>query len=1131
MDVVGIPKDTQESVFQAIVAVLHLGNIVFEAVDEDEATVSASKGEESLKAAACLLGVPVDGLRKILTTRTRHTVDGPIVSPINLESAIDTRDSLAKTLYSRTFDWLVDCINLSIGQDTNACSVIGVLDIYGFEEFARNDFEQLCINFANEKLQQHFNQHVFKMEQAEYEKEGIEWSYIEFVDNQDVLDIIEGTGPKHGRKLGILDLLDETCRFPRFTYKDFAQKLESSDFIKNSPRYSKARLSQTEFIIDHYAGKVQYDTRNYLEKNKDFVVLEHQELLSKSTQDFVKTLFPANSSAEVENVTSSFKFSSVSSRFKKQLAELMNTLQKMEPHYIRCIKPNKSCVPMEFDNSSVLQQLRCGGVLEAVRISCAGYPSKRTYEEFYDHFWMMALDAGPECDSEKSLAKFIISRHLSQQDTQFGLTRIFLRAGRMAELEKKRMETLNAAATVIQSHVKSWLSRLHFMRVHKAVLSIQSYVRSWMAVMRLNELRNRSAALKIQSAYRAHKARKAYLDAVQAVVKIQQAYRAHVEQKNLLAERKQLSALKIQSQWRSYVSQKAYLRILHAIVLAQSIWRAKLARRELSKRRIASRESENLLKDKQALELKVMNLEQVLEKIKNQRDGLRKQLRDEKAHYAKLHDENKKLLEEIEANAQSKIEVEKSNLARILVEKNELLQTISSMTQEHASKDKSILQEKSNLQDLVADYKRKLENLEKELVSTKEAYSKKFDDLQLKLKRVTAERDRAREEVQISEGMKLASNGNLGINAYPSLLTTVSETKKSLSGSPTLQREASRQVSSPGQNISDMDRKQREILSKQHQLIREQRIAEQERLILSLKENLGFDGERPIAAIVVFRSCLKWKAMQQEKNTLFDRIMETIGQQVESAQDNNIFLGYWLTNTVALYYLMQKYTKPAGESGITARLRMSGQQTAKGLIASAASYFTRSPLRNSSDLSIRGGTAGLSMQFEAKYPALLFKQKSSALVQTIFPMLRDNIKREISSSLGACINATKSSHLNRSSGRRGPRKMDESTDAHDNDSPATAPWREILQSFEKLLNVLRENHVPCLLASRLMEQLFNFVNVQVWRDYILLACLCLFSWLCSDIDQSTVGSYFHLFILYFAAFQSASTEERMLFFQ
>jgi myosin-5 len=172
MDVVGIQKETQESVFKAVAAVLHLGNISFDAVDDDEARISQN-GEEALKVSARLLGVPIDGLRKLLTTRTRRTVDGPIISPINVESAINTRDAFAKTLYSRTFDWLVECINTSIGQDANPVSVIGVLDIYGFEEFARNDFEQFCINFANEKLQQHFNQHVFKMEQKEYEDEGL----------------------------------------------------------------------------------------------------------------------------------------------------------------------------------------------------------------------------------------------------------------------------------------------------------------------------------------------------------------------------------------------------------------------------------------------------------------------------------------------------------------------------------------------------------------------------------------------------------------------------------------------------------------------------------------------------------------------------------------------------------------------------------------------------------------------------------------------------------------------------------------------------------------------------------------------------------------------------------------------
>jgi len=160
-----------------------------------------------LAAAAELLGVSPDSLKHSLTTRTRHTRDGPIVSPINVKAAADSRDALAKTIYARMFDWLVDTVNKSIGQDPDAFAVVGVLDIYGFEAFKENDFEQFCINLANEKLQQHFNQHVFKMEQAEYEKEKIDWSYIKFVDNQDVLDLIEK------KPFGIIDLLDETCRF------------------------------------------------------------------------------------------------------------------------------------------------------------------------------------------------------------------------------------------------------------------------------------------------------------------------------------------------------------------------------------------------------------------------------------------------------------------------------------------------------------------------------------------------------------------------------------------------------------------------------------------------------------------------------------------------------------------------------------------------------------------------------------------------------------------------------------------------------------------------------------------------------------------------------------------------------
>jgi myosin V len=212
---VGIPQREREAVMRTVAAVLHLGSVEFCGGgggngggndNEDEAAVMpGSRGEEPLQAAAHLLGVDPDLLRRALATRTRQTPEGPIVSPQTPRAAADARDALAKVVYSRLFDWIVAAVNRAIGRDPNAHASVGVLDIYGFESFATNDLEQFCINLANEKLQQHFNAHVFKQEQAEYEHEGIDWSRVAFVDNQDVLDLIEG-------KLGVLDLLDETCR-------------------------------------------------------------------------------------------------------------------------------------------------------------------------------------------------------------------------------------------------------------------------------------------------------------------------------------------------------------------------------------------------------------------------------------------------------------------------------------------------------------------------------------------------------------------------------------------------------------------------------------------------------------------------------------------------------------------------------------------------------------------------------------------------------------------------------------------------------------------------------------------------------------------------------------------------------
>ncbi|GLT55526.1 hypothetical protein SLA2020_286410 [Shorea laevis] len=266
MDIVGISQDEQDAIFRVVGAILHLGNINFiKGKEVDSSKLKDEKSKFHLQTAAELLMCDEKMLEDSLCKRVIVTPDGNITKPLDPDRAALSRDALAKTVYSRLFDWIVDKINSSIGQDPNATSLIGVLDIYGFESFKLNSFEQLCINLTNEKLQQHFNQHVFKMEQEEYTKEEINWSYVEFVDNQDVLDLIE---KKPG---GIIALLDEACMFPKATHETFAQ------------RY---------FIINHYAGDVIYQADQFLDKNKDYVVAEHQALLNASKCPFVANLFP-----------------------------------------------------------------------------------------------------------------------------------------------------------------------------------------------------------------------------------------------------------------------------------------------------------------------------------------------------------------------------------------------------------------------------------------------------------------------------------------------------------------------------------------------------------------------------------------------------------------------------------------------------------------------------------------------------------------------------------------------------------------------------------------------------------------------------------------------------------------------
>ncbi|PHT38306.1 Myosin-7 [Capsicum baccatum] len=382
MDVVGINSEEQDAIFQVVAAILHLGNIEFAKGKEIDSSVP--KNEKSwfhLKTAAELFMCDVKALEDSLCKRVIVTRDETITKWLDPEAAVTSRDALAKIVYSRLFD----------------C------------------FEQFCINLTNEKLQQHFNQHVFKMEQEEYTKEEINWSYIEFIDNQDILDLVE---KKPG---GIIALLDEACMFPRSTHETFAQKLYQT--FKNHKRFCKPKLARSDFTICHYAGDVTYQTELFLEKNKDYVIAEHQALLNASKCSFVSGLFPTSN----EESSKQSKFSSIGSRFKAQ------------PHYIRCVKPNNLLKPAIFENNNVLQQLRCGGVMEAIRISMAGYPTRKPFYEFLDRFGILSPEVLDGSTDEVAACKRLLEK-VGLQGYQIGKTKVFLRAGQMAELDARRTE-------------------------------------------------------------------------------------------------------------------------------------------------------------------------------------------------------------------------------------------------------------------------------------------------------------------------------------------------------------------------------------------------------------------------------------------------------------------------------------------------------------------------------------------------------------------------------------------------------------------------------------------------------------------------------------------------------------------
>ncbi|XP_054481344.1 unconventional myosin-XIX [Anoplopoma fimbria] len=523
----GINAERQRQIFRILAGILQLGNVNFStSTDESQACNLDEQSKDFSQRAAELLCVPAEELQMCLRVRTLKAGKQSVIKPCSQTECSMRRDCLAKVIYARLFDWLVTFINNSICADKSTwCNFIGVLDVYGFECFQINNLEQLCINYANEKLQQHFVAHYLRAQQEEYVSEGLEWSFVKYQDNQSCLDLLEGN------PVSVFSLLNEESRLNRASdAKTFRVRLEKE--LCDNVNISWDKFSKVpHFTVAHYAGKVHYQIQGMVEKNKDPVPPELTSLLQKSDNPLVHQIF---TDKETENpTTKGLSKVTVVSKFKNSLESLMRILHTTTPHYTRCIKPNPDCKPLTFKKEEVIMQLEACGIVETIHISAAGFPIRIPFKGFmqrygligkYSNFNSLSRCVDVEADSsdsprqevEKLLGVVLQHKafdpshnHDSEKPNLWvhcGRTKVFLTQLMLDSLEDQRKKILSRcafsiqccwlkyqrrrrharqqSATLIQAVVRSWLVRRQVRRCNRAAAVIQNKWRKWRALLR-----------------------------------------------------------------------------------------------------------------------------------------------------------------------------------------------------------------------------------------------------------------------------------------------------------------------------------------------------------------------------------------------------------------------------------------------------------------------------------------------------------------------------------------------------------------------------------------------------------------------------------------------------------------------